>query len=120
MSSELNTSGREPVDTLVLIAPVEVARVTTGGVHLPEKAADREQQGIQEGRIVAIGPRAFYELRALVDGAEYPMPGDEVSFRRYQHVEWKGKDGKPYWFIKDEDVLGMTRAPAAAEARNAA
>jgi co-chaperonin GroES (HSP10) len=108
-----NTSGIEPFDSLVLIKPIEAEMKTAGGIVIPHpdtipKRADmasgkQNEESLQDGVLVAYGPRAWYEMRAL--GLPLPEIGRRVAFRRYQQVSRRGEDGGNYWLMKDEDVL---------------
>ena len=118
----LNKSGIYPSGNRVLIHPDELEKVTAGGIVIPEQHLERYQQAQASGYLVASGPDAFshtiervYHIhgngaRELVEekvkGYSEPFaePGDRISFAKYAGQVYKGKDGKRYLVVNDEDV----------------
>lgn len=95
-----NPSGIWPVEHKVLIDPMPVEE-KIGSILLPDESKEREQFAQMKGRIVAVSPFAF-------DYAEYgdqkPQPDTLVLFAKYAGVIVRGKDGKEYRLVNDQDI----------------
>ena len=97
-----NESGINPVGWRVLVAPKEIAEKSAGGIILnTDTSRERENMANTTGVVVAVGDGCYSSM---------PVPwckvGDKVSFAKYAGLLYKGKDGKPYRMINDEDVTG--------------
>lgn len=94
----VNRSGYRPLDDKVLVLMDEHADVTSGGIMLPQTAAERQTLASESGTIVAIGPAAFVwnddGNRKWV--GEVPAPGDRVYVERYAGQVIQGRDGNSY------------------------
>jgi chaperonin GroES len=104
--SALNTSGFEPLDLRVLILPDPAEKVTAGGIIIPEVHAERKQMAMTFGTLVAVGENAWEEAVSRSPAFRRPMPGDRIVFAKYGGIEIKGRDGREYRLMNDEDVIG--------------
>lgn len=75
-----------PLGNLVLVQIRQEAKVTSGGIKLPDSEQQTERDNTQIGRVVAVGPLAF---RNRETGIQWPEGawcdvGDFVRFPKYQ------------------------------------
>ena len=101
---ELNP-GLKPLEFNVLVLVRKVAE-RQGSVFIPRGAMEREEEGGDEGLLVAKAARAFEEL------GESPEVGARVTFARYAGKTYMGADGRMYRIMKDKDVTGERVAEA--------
>jgi co-chaperonin GroES (HSP10) len=100
----INKTGVYPTEFNVLVEPKAVAKMTAGGIHLPEVAHDKEQAAAVEGVIVDVAPLAFSyadwpdELR--------PKAGDRVAYAKYAGMTIK-RGGVEYRLMKDKDIAAV-------------
>jgi chaperonin GroES len=106
MSAPLNTSGLTPLDLRVLVLPDPVEKVTSGGIIIPEAAAEMKRQAMMFGTLVAVGENAWEEAVARGPHFTRPKVGDRVVFAKYGGVVIEGKDKREYRLMNDEDVIG--------------
>lgn len=101
-----NKSGFLPTEFNVVVLPDDVEEKTTGGVFLPDSTKEKESFGRTDGVLVAVSPLAFtYEV--WPEGARIPAVGDRVMFSKYNATEFKGRDGRKYWLMKDKSIAGI-------------
>jgi chaperonin GroES len=89
----------KPLDSRVVIKPIEAESKTKGGIVLPDTAKEKSQKG----EIIATGPG-----RLLESGERAKMAlqkGDKVLFGKYAGTEIK-IDGQEYVIMKEDEVLG--------------
>jgi co-chaperonin GroES (HSP10) len=100
-----NTTGINPTEFKVLIAPKPVEEVTKGGIILATQTTDSEKYATIEGTIIAVSHLAFtYATEAEWDDKK-PAPGDRVIFAKYAGVRHKAKDGQEYLLVNDKDIV---------------
>ena len=115
---EETNPGMKPLEFNVLVLPRVIQRQRASGIFVPENAAQREEEGGDEGLLVAISPLAFNE-------SDFPMPeaipqvGQQVMFARYAGKSFVGADGRVYRVMKDKEIVGI-RTEAATGAKVAA
>lgn len=102
----MNESGINPVGWRVLVHPLEVKKVSKGGIILSTEATEeREQMGNTTGVVIAMGDQCY---------ADEPSPwcsvGNKVIFAKYAGLLYLGKDGKKYRMINDKDITGVLDA----------
>ena len=103
--------GMKPLEFNCLVLPRVVQRTRASGLVVPEMAAAREDEGGDEGLLIAISPLAFNE-------ADFPNPdaipkvGEQVMFARYAGKSFVGADGRVYRVMKDKEIVGIREAPA--------
>jgi chaperonin GroES len=102
MSTVTNTSGITPVGYRVLVKPDPIERTTSGGIVLPETAAEAHDRAQQTGILIALGPEAWKDYSAC-----WASVGDRVMFARYGGVHLTGKDGVLYRMLNDEQITAV-------------
>ena len=101
-----NPSGYQPVERKVLIEPKPVED-KIGSIILPDSEKDKQEFAQMEGVIIAASPLAFdYATPAEYEAvnAVKPKAGDRVLYAKYAGFTVKGKDGKEYRVINDQDI----------------
>ena len=77
-----------PINARVLVKPLEAAKTTPGGIHLPDTA--REGQG--EGEVVAVAEDATEEV-AVGDRVIYSeSTGTEITVEGEEHILLSSED----------------------------
>lgn len=100
-----NYTGITPLLNRILIKPMFVTNVSSGGIIIAtDELSEREQLGNTTGEVVAIGQDAF-----KADGyTECPIkPGDKIIMAKYAGLMYVGKDGNKYRMINDDDITGL-------------
>lgn len=100
MTSQNNTSGIHPKGNKLLIRPVEVEKVSKGGIYIPASIQEKEDMGQMFGTVVEIGGMCWVqedEPRCAV--------GDYIIFARYAGQVFPGNDGVTYRLINALDVI---------------
>jgi chaperonin GroES len=108
----MNTSGFEPLDLRVLVLPDPVEEKTAGGIILPDTTGEREKYAMMFGTLVAVGENAWEEASARSPNFNKPQVGGKIVFAKYGGIEIKGRDGKQYRLMNDEDVIGRVTVEA--------
>lgn len=98
----VNTSGMQPVEYKILIAPEAIEEVSAGGIVLAGKTTEREAMAQVKGTLVAIGGNAFEDWKG-----DIPQVGDKVWFAKYAGFNVKGSDGKDYRLCNDKDLAAI-------------
>lgn len=80
-----------PFFTQVIISPVERAKITPAGLHIPDTAAEDD---LQFGRIVAHGDECRY------------VKEDEIVLFNTRAGYRKEIDGSPYYFVHENTIFG--------------
>ena len=89
-----------PLHDRVLIKRVDSESKTSGGIIIPDTAAEKPQQG----EVIAVGPGSRDEAGKLV-----PIDlkkGDKVLFGKWSGTEVK-IDGEELIIMKESDVMGV-------------
>jgi chaperonin GroES len=89
-----------PLHDRIALRRVEGDTKTTGGIIIPDTAAEKPQQG----EVIAVGPGARGE-----DGKIVPLelkPKDKVLFAKWSGTEVK-IDGQELLIMKESDVMGV-------------
>jgi chaperonin GroES len=89
-----------PLHDRVVVKRVEQETKSTGGIIIPDTAAEKPQQG----EITAVGPGARDENGKLV-----PLDvkkGDRVLFGKWSGTEVK-LDGQELLIMKESDIMGV-------------
>lgn len=107
--------GIKALEFNVLILPRKVAD-RQGSIFMPEKSREREDEGGDEGLLVAKSALAFPPDEFPPDAV--PQIGRQVMFARYAGKSFVGADGRLYRLMKDKDVLGE-RVPTQAASMGA-
>lgn len=99
-----NSSGLNPLAFKLVILPDPVKEKSDGGIFIPQEKITKDEYATTDGTIVAIASAAFSHVTPEEWGDDKPKVGDHVVFTKYAGFRRKGKDGKDYLIIKDEDV----------------
>ena len=89
-----------PLHDRIALRRVDSETKTSGGIIIPETAAEKPQQG----EVVAVGPGARNE-----DGKIIPVDvkkGDRVLFGKWSGTEVK-IDGAEILIMKESDIMGV-------------
>jgi chaperonin GroES len=89
-----------PLHDRIALSRVESETKTTGGIIIPDTAAEKPQQG----EVIAVGPGARGE-----DGKIVPLElkaKDKVLFGKWSGTEVK-IDGQELLIMKESDVMGV-------------
>lgn len=89
-----------PLHDRVVVKRVENETKTSGGIIIPDTAAEKPQQG----EVVAAGPGARDESGKVV--ALGVKKGDKVLFGKWSGTEVK-IDGQDLLIMKESDILGV-------------
>lgn len=87
----------------VLLKPKDVEKVTKGGIYIPDTIAEKERLATTVGRVVGIGPTAWYDF----PGEPWCKVGDLVMYGKYGGKMVDAPDGNKYVLINDEDCLAI-------------
>ena len=89
-----------PLHDRVVVKRVDSETKTTGGIIIPDTAAEKPQQG----EVVAVGPGSRDESGKLI--AIDLKKGDKVLFGKWSGTEVK-IDGQELLIMKESDVMGV-------------
>jgi chaperonin GroES len=104
MENKINESGIIPTGGHILVIPDKVEEKTAGGLFIPNTTRDKEQAAATSGTVIAIG---FSAWKDIDDGTPWAIVGDHINYAKYAGVVMKGKDGKFYTLINDNDILAV-------------
>ncbi|MTD93948.1 co-chaperone GroES [Hyphomicrobium sp. xq] len=89
-----------PLHDRVVVKRVDSETKTSGGIIIPDTAAEKPQQG----EVVAVGPGSRDESGKLIEiGLK---KGDKVLFGKWSGTEVK-IDGQDLLIMKESDVMGV-------------
>ena len=97
-----------PLHDRVVVRPVEAETKTTGGIVIPDSAAEKSGQG----EVIAVGAGAV-----LDNGKVRPLTvkvGDRVLYGKYSGSEVK-LDGEELIVIKESEILAVIETSASME-----
>ena len=89
-----------PLHDRVVVKRVDSETKTSGGIIIPDTAAEKPQQG----EVVAVGPGSRDESGKLI--AIELKTGDKVLFGKWSGTEVK-IDGQDLLIMKESDVMGV-------------
>ncbi|KAB2939360.1 MAG: co-chaperone GroES [Hyphomicrobium sp.] len=89
-----------PLHDRVVVKRVDSETKTSGGIIIPDTAAEKPQQG----EVVAVGPGSRDESGKLI--AIELKKGDKVLFGKWSGTEVK-IDGQELLIMKESDVMGV-------------
>jgi chaperonin GroES len=89
-----------PLHDRVVVKRVDSETKTSGGIIIPDTAAEKPQQG----EIVAVGPGTRDESGKLI--AIDLKTGDKVLFGKWSGTEVK-IDGQELLIMKESDIMGV-------------
>lgn len=91
----------QPLHDRVVLKRLEAESVSPGGIHIPDVAAEKPEQG----EVLAVGPGKHNEVGLV------PMAvsvGDKVLFGKYSGQTVK-LDGAEVLVMREEDIIGILR-----------
>lgn len=89
-----------PLHDRVIIRRLEEERKSTGGIVIPDTAAEKPIRG----EVVAVGPG-----KPMEDGKIRPLdvkPGDKVLFGKYSGTEIK-VEGEELLVMREDDIMAI-------------
>ena len=89
-----------PLHDRVVVRRLESETKTSGGIIIPDTAAEKPQQG----EIIAVGPGARDESGKIV--ALDVKAGDRVLFGKWSGTEVR-LDGQDLLIMKESDIMGV-------------
>ena len=92
-----------PLHDRVVVKRVEEERTSSGGIVIPDSAAEKPQKG----QVVAVGNGKMTDSGDVL--ALEVKVGDQVLFGKYSGTEIK-IDGEDVLIMKEEDILGVLAA----------
>ena len=105
--------GVRPLGSRVLLQLRSAKRKTKGGIILTEEIRDTEQWNTQVAKVIALGPLAFHDRKAMTlwpEGA-WVAVGDYVRAPKYGGDRWSITDasGDEVLFVlfNDLDLIGV-------------
>jgi co-chaperonin GroES (HSP10) len=101
-ATNMNTSGMQPCEYKILIAPEQIEETSQGGIILATKTTEREAMAQVKGTLVAVGGNAFEDWKGMT-----PEVGDVIWFAKYAGYVVKGDDGKDYRLANDKDCSAI-------------
>ena len=101
-----------PLHDRVVVKRVDSETKTSGGIIIPDTAAEKPQQG----EVVAVGPGSRDEAGKLI--AIELKKGDKVLFGKWSGTEVK-IDGQELLIMKESDIMGVLEGAAASKKKAA-
>ena len=89
-----------PLHDRVVVKRVDSETKTSGGIIIPDTAAEKPKQG----EVVAVGPGSREEAGKLI--AIELKKGDKVLFGKWSGTEVK-IDGQELLIMKESDIMGV-------------
>src|SRR5512146_176018 len=96
-----------PLHDRILVERVEEKEAVKGGIIIPDTAKEKPQ----EGEVIAVGQGKKTEEGKVI--ALDVKAGDRILFAKYSGAEIK-MDNKEYLILREDEVLGILEAKAAA------
>lgn len=103
----------KPVGWRIMVEPIEVKKVTRGGLVLPDVTLEAQEYMRYVGQVVGMGALA-YKHRKFEGGGPWCKIGDWILHGRYagQEAIVRGKDGvHGFRFVNDDEILAVTESP---------
>jgi co-chaperonin GroES (HSP10) len=91
----------------LLVRMPEAKKKTDGGLHVPEKVADRESLAVMVAEVVGVGEDCY---RGEKFSSPWCRVGDWVIFRSYAGTRFAFK-GREYRLLNDDAIEGVTALP---------
>ena len=94
----------KPLGYCVLVKPEKIQEKTEGGIYIPDRTRDQEQNAVTRGVVVAIGKLAWWNHG---EGQPWAEIGDKVIFAKYGGKIIKDRNGEEFRILNDEDIIAM-------------
>jgi len=101
-----------PLRDRIIVKRLEAQRTTASGIVIPDNAAEKPEQG----EVLAVGPGRLDDTGQTV--AMQVRVGDRVLFGKYAGQTVK-IDGDEVLVMREDDVMGVIEADAAAQRKAA-
>jgi len=85
----------QPINGRILVKPLEAKDKTSGGIHLPDTAKEK----LQEGKVIAVAEDATDEVAV----------GDRIIYKELGGTEVK-VEGEDYILLTEDDLLAKYEA----------
>jgi chaperonin GroES len=99
----------KPTGWRILVLPFKPKRVTKGGIHIADTAAERQHVATVCGLVLDIGPDCYRDKERYPRGA-WCKKGDWVMFARYAGSRFKIEGGE-IRILNEDEVLATIQDP---------
>jgi chaperonin GroES len=99
----------KPTGWRILVLPFKPKRVTKGGVHIADTAAERQHVATVCGLVLEVGPDCYRDKERYPRGA-WCKKGDWVMFARYAGSRFKIEGGE-IRILNEDEVLATIQDP---------
>ena len=99
----------KPTGWRILVLPFQPKRVTKGGVHISDTAAERQHVATVCGLVLEVGPDCYRDKERYPRGA-WCKKGDWVMFARYAGSRFKIEGGE-IRILNEDEVLATIQDP---------
>ena len=99
----------KPTGWRILVLPFQPKRVTKGGVHIADTAAERQHLATVCGLVLEMGPDCYRDKERYPRGA-WCKKGDWVMFARYAGSRFKIEGGEVR-ILNEDEVLATIQDP---------
>ena len=99
----------KPTGWRILVLPFQPKRVTKGGVHIADTAAERQHLATVCGLVLEMGPDCYRDKERYPKGP-WCKNGDWVMFARYAGSRFKIEGGEVR-ILNEDEVLGIIQDP---------
>jgi len=107
--SKIDIEKIEPTEFKVIIKPVKIEDVTSGGIIMPDITKDSEKHLMTKGEIISMSHLAFsYATDEEWDGNK-PQIGDGAMYAKFSGVHFEASNGDGYILLNDKDIVATIR-----------
>ena len=99
----------KPTGWRILVLPFKPKRVTKGGVHIADTAAERQHVATVCGLVLDVGPDCYRDKERYPRGA-WCKKGDWVMFARYAGSRFKIEGGE-IRILNEDEILATIQDP---------
>ena len=99
----------QPTGWRILVLPFQPKRITKGGVHIADTAAERQHVATVCGLVLEVGPDCYRDKERYPRGA-WCKKGDWVMFARYAGSRFKIEGGE-IRILNEDEVLATIQDP---------
>ena len=99
----------QPTGWRILVLPFQPKRVTKGGVHIADTAAERQHVATVCGLVLEVGPDCYRDKERYPRGP-WCKKGDWVMFARYAGSRFKIEGGEVR-ILNEDEVLATIQDP---------
>ena len=99
----------KPTGWRILVLPFQPKRVTKGGVHIADTAAERQHLATVCGLVLEMGPDCYRDKERYPQGP-WCKKGEWVMFARYAGSRFKIEGGE-IRILNEDEILGIIQDP---------